>query len=118
MSMAEFQTLYYIMYKECLERQKKEEQEAKAARDDEIKRQRDSGVKSKNKQVFTEEELAEMGIEVPKTSSPVLDPNDPQNGNINDPVKVKRKIKPENADVGLAFTDADLEQLLEEEGLI
>lgn len=102
MPMAEYQTLYYIMYNEAVEKLKEQEAEEKAARDDEIKRQTASSSGSLN--VMDDKTFEELGIDIPSSSTPVLDRDDPQN---------KPPIPR-----GPSISQSDLEEFLEQEGLI
>ena len=86
MSMIEYNTLNYIMYKEAMAKMEAQENEAKAARDDEVKKQ------------------LKYGSGAEKLS--VLD----ENGN------VPQQQSPIPAITGMS--ESDLQQVLEEEGLI
>jgi Skp family chaperone for outer membrane proteins len=86
MSMIEYNTLNYIMYKEAMAKLAERENENKAARDDEIAKQRNYGSGSENISVLTDSE--------------------------------KEQYAKNNGKVNLGITENDLEQILEEEGLI
>ena len=103
--MVEYQTLYYIMYREALEKIKEQEREKAAARDDEIKRQINRGSDGRTA-AYTDEELRQMGM-LPNTS--VLDDDDVVNG-----------TRPPQAFHAKApgYSESDLEELMEEEGLL
>lgn len=88
MSMIEYNTLNYIMYKEAMAKLEAQENEAKAARDDEVKKQLKYGSGSEKLSVLDE------------------------NGNV-PPIK-----QPNPLPAITGVSEADLEQMLEEEGLI
>ena len=100
-----FQALYYIMYSESFKKLKEIEKEQETARADEIKKQIGSS-DGGSTNVFTQEEMDRLGI--PKTSRPVLDEDDPQNK-----PPIPKPPSPLNN-----INTSDLEELLEEEGLI
>jgi hypothetical protein len=110
MSMVEYQTLYYIMYREALEKLKEQEREKQAARDDEIKRQMAYGgsTPAKDRAIFTDEELKKMGV--PSTSQPVLEPEDDVVNGTRPPEAYHAKAP--------SFSESDLEEMMEEEGLL
>ena len=87
MSMIEYNTLNYIMYKEAMAKLKAQEDEAKAARDDEVKKQLNYG----------------SGAE---KLSVIEDNSTPQKSNQNTLSAIS------------GMSESDLEEMLEEEGLI
>lgn len=88
MTMIEYNTLNYIMYKEAMAKLAAQENEVKAARDDEVKKQLAYGSGAEKLSVFDD------------------------NGNV-------PQVKPPEPKLNLAgVSEADLEQMLEEEGLI
>lgn len=105
MPVYEFQTFYYIMFTDATlkaKEQEEEEKRQKAARADaEIKKQLGSADRDRIN-VMDDKEMERLGI--PKTSTPVLDPDDPQN---------KAPTPPPRPSI----TTSDLEEFLEEEGL-
>ena len=90
MSMIEYNTLNYIMYKEAMAKLKAQEDEAKAARDDEVKKQLNYGSGAEKLSVIEDNEQ----------------PKPQQRSNQNDLAAIS------------GMSESDLEEMLEEEGLI
>ena len=90
MSMIEYNTLNYIMYKEAMAKLKAQEDEAKAARDDEVKKQLNYGSGAERLSVIENNES-----------------NPPQ-----------QKSNQNTLSAISGMSESDLEEMLEEEGLI